>query len=73
MCVCVCVYRYVRIVQTRGKEGFKLQLESCSYVGPVPYNFRDLGVIGQLYTFPTYIVASKSPRILQLPPIHSQP
>ena len=58
--MCVCVYRYVRILQTRGKEGFKIQLESCSYVGPVPYNFRDLGVIGQLYTFPTYIVASKS-------------
>ena len=44
--VCI-IYRYLRILQTKGKEGFKLQLESCSYVGPVPYNFRDLGIIGQ--------------------------
>ena len=40
--------RYVRILQTRGKEKFTIRLESCSYVGPVPYNFRELGVIGKL-------------------------
>ncbi|CAI8052524.1 BTB/POZ domain-containing protein 9, partial [Geodia barretti] len=37
--------RYVRILQSKGKENFKIHLQSCSYVGPVPYNFRDNGVI----------------------------
>jgi hypothetical protein len=37
--------RYVRILQGKGKENFEIHLQSCSYVGPVPYNFRDNGVI----------------------------
>ena len=35
----------IRIVQSRGREGSKIHLGSCSYVGPVPYNFRQKGVI----------------------------
>jgi hypothetical protein len=37
--------RYVRLLQTKGKENFRIHFESCSYVGPVPYYFRGLGVI----------------------------
>ena len=44
--VCCCVCRYVRFLQTKGKESFKIHLESCSYVGPVPYHFRERGVAG---------------------------
>jgi hypothetical protein len=45
--------RYLRILQTRGKEKFTLNLDSCSYVGPVPYRFRHLGLIG---TYPLWFM-----------------
>ena len=45
-CYPMYMHRYVRILQTRGKEKFTVHLDSCSYVGPVPYKFRDLGLIG---------------------------
>ena len=37
--------KYLKILQTRGKEKFTLHLESCSYVGSVPYKFVHLGLI----------------------------
>lgn len=40
-CCPIYMNRYVRIWQTHGKET-TLRLDSCSYVSPVPYKFRDL-------------------------------
>ena len=43
VCTFAVMCRYVRLLQTKGKQDLKIHR---GYVTPVSYNFRDLGLIG---------------------------
>ena len=40
------ICRFVRFIQAKGFEEFRVDLSSCSYASSVPFEFRKEGVLG---------------------------